>query len=143
MDSNALTEAIIASIVVTIITTYLIRWFDASRSQQQKDADSKYKADFDRLQSNRQRYEKVFSNLETRARLQAIEQLVQFSAVIILMMILSIFGYPGWLQIPFGIVFAFSWFGYVHFSRAARRLERLLTDSYSTIPLQDEIEKKM
>jgi predicted PurR-regulated permease PerM len=139
---NTWTGVILVGILVTIFTTYLIRFFDARRSSRQKDADRKYKADLDRLRAD-QRHEKIFSNLETRSRLQAIEQLVQFCAVTILLMILAIMGYPGWLLFPFGLFFAFSWFVFVHFSRAARRVERLLTEFYSTTPLQDEIQKKM
>lgn len=139
---NTWTGSIILTIVVTIITTYGIRWFDASRSQKQKDADSKYQGDLDRLRSD-QRYVKIFSDLETRSRLKALEQLGQLSIAMIILLILSIFGYSGWLQFPFGLLYASSWFGFVHFSRAARRVEKLLTDFYSSTPLQGEIEKKM
>lgn len=138
----------IGSFLVSIVGAYFVRFLDNQLAKssmwwwnRRKAVDTQYKADLESIGSD-PRNESIYSNLETRSRLKAIENLAQFLAMAIILIIFAIMAFPGWVLFPFALLFLFSWFGFVHYSRVANRVERLLADFYSTTSLNEYREKK-
>ena len=138
----------IGSFLMSVVGAYFVRFLDNQLAKtstwwwnRRKAVDTQYIADLESIGSD-PRNERIYSNLETRSRLQAIENLAQFLGVSILLIIFAIMAFPGCVLFPFALLFLFFWFGFVHYSRVARRVERLLADFYSTTSLNESIQRK-
>lgn len=126
------------TIMVTLITTYALRWIDNCLltfsgwwREKRKSADSNYKSDLESLFADPQK-EKIFTNSETRSRLQAIQSSLQAFAMFFLAFFFDFLGSPGWVTSPAFLLGGFFWVFYIYHTNYAHRTQRLLNDFYNS-----------